>query len=117
MSRVLKDWEGPDGCRIRRVALPCSGKLEIVFLLKALENGADGVALFACREEECNYVIGSARSGNRLRYARKILRDVGLSEERIQRFVFEREPQPVDLKGLSDWMEGIRSGAEQQKNG
>jgi F420-non-reducing hydrogenase iron-sulfur subunit len=116
MSRVLKDWERPGGCRIRKVALPCSGKLEVVFLLKALENGAAGVALFACPEGECSYMIGSARSGNRLRYARKILRDVGLPEDRCQRFIFDRPPKDVDLTGLSQWMEEIRAGGDQGRN-
>jgi coenzyme F420-reducing hydrogenase delta subunit len=116
MNRVLKDWEGPKGCRIRKAALPCSGKLEVVFLLKALENGAAGVALFACPEEECNYLVGSSRSGNRLRYARKILGDVGLPEDRIRRFVFERPPKSVDLEGLSAWMEGVCAGVDQQKD-
>ncbi len=117
MNRVLRDWEGPNGCRIRKAALPCSGKLEVAFLLKALEGGAAGVALFACPEEECSYLVGSTRAGNRLRYARRILRDVGLAEDRIERFVFERPPRNVDLEGLSHWMEKIRARADQEENG
>ncbi len=116
MSRVLQKWEGPDGCRIRKVALPCSGKLEVSFLLKALENGAAGVALFGCPEEECSYMIGSRRSGNRFRYAGRILRDVGLPEDRVRRFIFERPPKEVDLEDLSQWMEKIRAGADPEQD-
>ena len=107
ITQILSSLNGPAAPKIRKVALPCSGKLEVSFLLKALENGADAVALFGCPEGECNYLIGSTRAKNRVRYARKILGDIGLEEERIRRFVLA-EPAPSGEPGsLTEWVSKI----------
>ena len=44
---------------IRMIKLPCTGKLEIIHLLKALEAGADGVYAAGCLEGECHYLKGN----------------------------------------------------------
>lgn len=102
---ALRDVAAP---RIRKVALPCSGKLEISFLLKALENGADAVALFGCPEGECHYLVGSTRAKNRVRYAQKILREIGLGEERVRRFAFA-DQTAGEMDSLTAWTEKIQS--------
>ena len=44
---------------IRMIKLPCTGKLEVIHLLKALEAGADGVYAAGCMEGECHYLKGN----------------------------------------------------------
>ncbi len=109
MAQILGDLKNLAGSRIRKVALPCSGKLEVSFLLKALENGSNGVALFGCPEGECHYLVGSTRAKNRVRYARRILSEVGLEEERIRRFVFADQPTSGEMDSLMAWAEKIQS--------
>ena len=109
MIQALGNLKNPAGSRIRKVALPCSGKLEVSFLLKALENGADGVALFGCPEGECHYLVGSTRAKNRVRYARRVLREIGLEEERVQRFVLADQITPGEMDSLTVWAEKIQS--------
>ena len=101
--KILETLDGPAGPNIRKVALPCSGKLETSFLLKALENGAHGVALFGCPEGECHYLVGSTRAKNRVGYARRILKEIGLEEDRVRRFVLENQSQLEDTDSLSAW--------------
>ena len=109
MMQVLRTFDGSTAPKIRKVALPCSGKLEISFLLKALENGADAVALFGCPEGECHYLVGSTRAKNRVRYARRILGDIGLEEERVRRFVLA-EPSPSgEMGSLMEWVSKVES--------
>jgi len=107
ITQVLKALNGSSAPKIRKVALPCSGKLEVSFLLKALENGADAVALFGCPEGECNYLVGSTRAKNRVRYARKILGDIGLEEERIRRFVLAEPAPPGETGSLAEWVNKV----------
>jgi len=109
VMQILGNLNNLAGSRIRKVALPCSGKLEVSFLLKALENGANGVALFGCPEEECHYLVGSARAKNRVRYARRVLREIGLEEERVHRFVFADQNPPEEMNSLKAWAEKIQS--------
>ena len=54
---------------IRMIKLPCTGKLEVIHLLKALEAGADGVYAAGCLEGECHYLKGNlwAQQARRLR--------------------------------------------------
>ena len=106
-----------EGVRIRKSALPCSGKLEVSFLLKALENGAAGVALFACPEEECHYAVGSTRAKNRFRHTARILKEIGLQEDRIQRFVLEGLSQSTSLDGVSSWVEKMARRESHERAG
>jgi F420-non-reducing hydrogenase iron-sulfur subunit len=109
MMQVLRTLNGSSAPKIRKVALPCSGKLEVSFLLKALENGADAVAIFGCPEGECHYLVGSTRAKNRVRYARRILGDIGLEEDRVRRFILA-DPTPAGETGsLTEWVGKIES--------
>jgi F420-non-reducing hydrogenase iron-sulfur subunit len=116
MMQILRTLNGPAAPKIRKVALPCSGKLEVSFLLKALENGADAVALFGCPEGECHYLVGSTRAKNRVQYARRILREIGLEEERIRRFVFADQTPSGEMESLTAWAEKVRSMSDLREN-
>lgn len=73
--------EFPPGVEIVRV--PCAGSIETIYLLKALEKGADGVLLFACHEENCGFLQGSLRARAHLDYGRRLLQIIGLEKERL----------------------------------
>ena len=109
VSQILKGINGSGLLKVRKVALPCSGKLEVFQLTRALENGADGVVLFGCPEGECRYVVGSSRAKGRISYAGKILEAIGLEKERFRRFVLESQPSQETLKDISDWVEKIKA--------
>jgi F420-non-reducing hydrogenase iron-sulfur subunit len=115
MGQILGTLSDLAASRIRKVALPCSGKLEVSFLLKALENGADAVALFGCPEGECHYLVGSTRAKNRVRYAQKILGEIGLGEERVRRFVLA-DQTPGEMDSLAAWTKKIRSMSHLREN-
>ncbi|MGQ9631352.1 MAG: hydrogenase iron-sulfur subunit [bacterium] len=74
----------PEGFRIVRV--PCGGKIDSLYVLKALEEGADGVALFVCYEENCKFLIGNIRAKKRVDYVRGILKEIGVPPERVELF-------------------------------
>jgi len=116
VMQVLRTLDGSAAPKIRKVALPCSGKLEVSFLLKALENGANAVALFGCPEGECHYLVGSTRAKNRVQYARRILREIGLEEERIHRFVFADQTPSGEMGSLTAWAEKVRSMSDLREN-
>ncbi len=68
------------------VPVPCSGRIETLYLLKALEGGADGVVVFACYEENCRYLQGNLRLKSRVGYAKQIMAKIGLEQERLELF-------------------------------
>jgi F420-non-reducing hydrogenase iron-sulfur subunit len=69
---------------IEIVRVPCAGRIETIYLLKALEKGADGVLVFACYEENCQFLRGNLRAKGRLSYAHRILEKIGLEKERLE---------------------------------
>jgi F420-non-reducing hydrogenase iron-sulfur subunit len=72
----------PENVEIVRV--PCAGRIETIYLLKALEKGADGVLVFACYEENCQFLRGNLRAKGRLSYAHQMLEKIGLEKERLE---------------------------------
>ncbi|HYB20925.1 MAG TPA: hydrogenase iron-sulfur subunit [Thermodesulfobacteriota bacterium] len=109
VAQIVEGFNGSGVLKIRKVALPCSGKLEVFQLTKALENGADGIALFGCPEEECRYMVGSSRAKGRVAYTGKILETIGLEKERVRRFVLQSQPGQETLKAISDWAEKVKT--------
>ena len=71
------------GARVKFFPLPCSGRIEPLHFLRALEAGADLVYLITCPEKVCRYQQGNLRAGKRIAYARKLIEEIGLDPERL----------------------------------
>ncbi|MDZ7641886.1 MAG: hydrogenase iron-sulfur subunit [Desulfurivibrio sp.] len=71
----------PAGAAINRLA--CGGKLKVSTLLGAFEDGADGVCVVGCREDECHNLLGSQRAAHRVLAVKKALAELGVAEERL----------------------------------
>ena len=74
----------PTSFRIIRV--PCSGKVDIIHILRAFEKGADGVYVVGCMEGDCHYNEGNFRARKRVEQAAAILDKVGVGAERVKMF-------------------------------
>ena len=72
------------GSKIKFFPLPCSGRIDPLHLLRALESGADKVYLLACPEGACRYREGNIRAKKRVAYARGLIEDIGLEGERLE---------------------------------
>jgi len=70
----------------RVIRLPCSGKVEILYLLKAIEDGADGVMVIGCLEGDCHFMNGNIRAKKRLAATKQLLEKVGVEPERVEMF-------------------------------
>lgn len=74
----------PDNVRVLR--LPCTGKLEVNYILAAFERGVDGVIVAGCLEGGCHYLEGNLRARKRVERARQLLAEIGLEPERLEMF-------------------------------
>lgn len=68
---------------VKIIKLPCSGRAEIIHLMKAFEEGADGVFVAGCLEGDCHYQTGNLRAKKRVAFVREMLDKVGVGGERI----------------------------------
>jgi len=71
---------------IRMIKLPCTGKLEVIHLLKAIEAGADGVYAAGCMEGECHYLKGNLWARKRVDHVKDLLGELGIEPERVEMY-------------------------------
>ena len=71
---------------VKIVELLCTGKLDVAYLLRAFELGADGVFVVGCPEEDCRNKSGSSRARKRVEYVKGLLDEVGLGGERLEMY-------------------------------
>ena len=66
------------------VRLPCTGKIDELYLLKAFENGADGVLVAGCEEGNCHFLNGNLWAKKRVNYVKSLLEEIGINKERLE---------------------------------
>ncbi|MBW2096510.1 MAG: hydrogenase iron-sulfur subunit [Deltaproteobacteria bacterium] len=71
------------GRSVRFFPIACSGRLEPVHLLKALEEFADAAYVITCPEGACKYFEGNQRAKKRVERTREIIGSIGLERERV----------------------------------
>lgn len=82
---------------ISAVSLPCSGKINLLYLMKAFENGADGVILITCNWGACRFLEGNLRAHKRAEAVDAMLDEIGLGRGRMQVVEAKEDggPEPV----------------------
>jgi coenzyme F420-reducing hydrogenase delta subunit len=81
------------GNRIRFFPLPCSGRIDSLHLMRALESGADKVYVITCRE-------GNMRARKRVAYTQGLIEEIGLEGERLE-LIMAPAGLPVNIDELA----------------
>lgn len=71
------------GDEYKMISLPCSGKADLLYFMKAFEKGADGLILITCRKDECHYLEGNLRAPRRAEEVNSLLDEIGMGNDRI----------------------------------
>ena len=71
---------------VKVVKLPCTGKMDTLYILKAFEQGADAVMVVACTKGTCHHLEGNLRAEKRVGRAKEILQAIGLGQDRVEIF-------------------------------
>jgi F420-non-reducing hydrogenase iron-sulfur subunit len=71
---------------VKLVKLPCTGKMDPLYVLRAFEDGADGVYVVGCPVGNCHHVRGNERAYARVQRTKRMLDDVGLGGERLDMY-------------------------------
>lgn len=66
------------------IRLQCTGRMDPMFIIKALEQGADGVIVSGCHPGDCHYVSGNLYARRRFIVFRSLLDFLGVDVRRIQ---------------------------------
>jgi coenzyme F420-reducing hydrogenase delta subunit len=74
--------EYPPNVKIIRVM--CSGRVNPMFVINALQEGADGVLIGGCHPGDCHYIQGNYFARRRIAILKKLLEFVGIDERRVR---------------------------------
>jgi len=69
---------------IRIIRVPCSGRINPIYIIGALMDGADGVLVSGCHPGDCHYLSGNLYARRRFTVLKKLLTTVGIDPERVQ---------------------------------
>ena len=67
---------------VRVVRLPCTGRIDPLFIVKAFERGADGVIVSGCHPADCHYTAGNYHARRRFAIFRDLLDFMGVDVRR-----------------------------------
>jgi F420-non-reducing hydrogenase iron-sulfur subunit len=68
---------------VRLIRLPCTGRIDHMFIVKAFERGADGVIVSGCHPADCHYTAGNYHARRRFGVFRELMSFMGIDQERI----------------------------------
>jgi len=74
----------PENLRVIRV--PCAGRVDIIHILKAVEENATAVLVLACEDGLCQHLTGNVRAKERVKYSETLLKEVGIDGKRVGMF-------------------------------
>ena len=69
---------------IRVIRVMCSGRVNPLFVIKALSIGADGVLVLGCHPGDCHYIEGNYKTMRRIPLLKKMMKQLGIEEERVR---------------------------------
>jgi len=93
---------------VKTISLPCSGKIDIPYLIKAFETGADGVAIVTCRKEDCSTFEGNIRAHKRAEAVESLLEEIGVDAGRMAVFESLRQDTASVFQEIRNFIEHLR---------
>lgn len=80
---------------VRVIKLPCTGRVNPLLLLKAIEDGADGVYVVGCKEGDCHYLDGNIKARKIVKYTKGVLQSIGIDPGRVEMYNLSASDGPL----------------------
>ena len=74
----------PENLRVIRVS--CAGRVDVIHILKAFENGAAAVLVLGCEDGACHHITGNTRAKERVKYCNMLLKEVEVDGRPVAMF-------------------------------
>jgi coenzyme F420-reducing hydrogenase delta subunit len=69
---------------VKIIRFPCTGRIDFMLLMKAFDNGADGIIVSGCHPNDCHYSTGNFHARRRWMVFRNLLDFTGIDLDRIR---------------------------------
>lgn len=93
---------------VRIIQVPCTGRVDLLYLLRAIEDGADGVFLSGCLLDDCHYVNGNYKAAKRVQKVKGMLEALGIDPGRVEMYFNSSAMGPQFAQTCRDFTERIR---------
>jgi F420-non-reducing hydrogenase iron-sulfur subunit len=98
-----------DGDILKTISLPCSGKVDIPYLTKTFETGADGVVIVTCPKNGCRHIEGNRRARKRAAAVESLLEEIGMGAGRMAVIECAEKGSGQVLIEIKQFMERVRN--------
>ena len=93
---------------VRVIQLPCSGRVDILHLLRSFEDGVDGVYVAGCMEGDCHFLTGNLKARRKVEYVQKVLESLGIEPERIEMYNMSSAQGPRFAEVANEFTQRIK---------
>ncbi len=93
---------------LKIIKVPCSGRIDPLFILKALRLGFDGVFISGCHPGDCHYQTGNYLARRRFAITRKFLEQMGVDPQRVRASWVSASEGGKFAEVVSDLIKGIK---------
>lgn len=69
---------------VRIIKIPCTGRMDPLFILKAFERGADAILVSGCHPGDCHYTVGNYHHRRKASLYRTLFEFLGIDPERLK---------------------------------
>ncbi len=94
---------------IRVVRFMCTGRIDPIFVVRALARGVDGVLIAGCHPGECHYGKGNLYTRRRVLMTKKLLECLGIEPERLRLEWVAASEGPKFAQVIKDFTEETKS--------
>ena len=94
---------------VRIVKYLCTGRIDILHILKGFEAGADAVMVSGCEAGSCHFLEGNLRARERVEYAQKLLDEIGLGSERLAMYEVAASDAPKWVIAVNEMTEKVKA--------
>jgi coenzyme F420-reducing hydrogenase delta subunit len=93
---------------VRIVKYLCTGRIDILHIMKGFEAGADGVMVSGCETGTCHFLEGNLRAHERVEYAQHLLDECGLGSDRLKMYEVAASDAPKWVIAVNEMVAKIK---------
>ena len=69
---------------VRIIRVPCTGRVDIIHLLRGIVAGADAILVIGCHKGDCGFISGNLAAERRVKFVRNLLKQMHINPDRVQ---------------------------------
>ena len=94
---------------VKIIKVPCTGKVDSLHLMNALQKGADGVLVAGCMAGDCHFERGNIRAGKKVQYIKQELEAIGFEPQRVEMVYMSAGQGRRFAQAATDFTEKVRA--------